>query len=267
VISISSSQILSFDERAEYKSSVNKRAHPWSAHEKKAYTRLMSGMIKNYLLNKRLIMLTLTTSSLTGEGLTPNERKELVQMSWKKLKMLIDKYYRIDSYFKVVTTEGYGVIHILYVGDEIPVDWLMYQWQRIHGSVIVHIEYIYGTPYDASHYVINQYVSGHGTSFTYGSSQNWCYRGYLKDMDEIRNENKDYSSNLYTYGNVWHILNTEKFISAWYRHLANKFVVQRDFDLNLVGNISYLYCLDCGQSCGRNRLTCPGCNSGRLRSC
>ena len=232
-ISSSSSQVSSFDERVKFKSSVNRRAHPWNTKEKKAFSRVMSGMIKNHMLNKRLKMLTLTTSSLTGQGLTPDERKELVQMSWRKLKRLIDidKRWSIDSYFKVVTTEGYGVIHILFVGDRIPVDWLMYQWQRIHGSVVVHIENIWGTPYDASHYVINQYVAGHGTSFTYGASQNWCYRGYLRDMDEVRDSCRDYSICNITHGHVWYRVMTEKFVSAWYKHLANRFLTNSMLDV------------------------------------
>lgn len=127
---------------------------------------------------------------------------------------------KFGDYFKVSTTEGYGVIHIVYSGDYIPRDWLSKNWNEIHGSFIVDIRYPRGDSFKATMYVISQYVAGQNFDKKFGYSKNWVYSGFGKDMDRLKDACRVTECK---YVNDWGIecfpVDYEKFRKFWRRWL------------------------------------------------
>jgi len=69
------------------------------------------------------------------------------------------------EYFNVKTSEGYGVLHLLFAFTSrkwyIPWKWLSKTWEEIHGAKIVLItKYRYKTAKRLGRYLVGQYVSG-----------------------------------------------------------------------------------------------------------
>ena len=155
------------------------------------FDRCHAGFVKSEIDNKKIRFLTLTTSPCTGACLSNSDRLELIQRSFRVLK----RRYEIDfakrdgdgkilefadfgDYFSCRTLEGYGVVHVVYRGKFIPRDWIVANWNEIHGSQIVDIRFPRGDPWDGSMYVVSQYMSDQGVNPVFGYSYNWVYRGF-----------------------------------------------------------------------------------------
>jgi hypothetical protein len=111
---------------------------------------------------------------------------KLVRNGYIKLNE-IRKYYPQKSmgefidfdYCKVETSEGGGVLHIIFKGDFIPQKWLSVQWNDIrNGSWNVDIRLCRDTH---ACYVVNQYLSGQNAFERYSWSWGWVYKGFIKN--------------------------------------------------------------------------------------
>jgi len=93
--------------------------------------------------------------------------------------MRIKRRYGTFEYIKIRTNEGYGVLHILYVGKFIPQRWLSRNWNEIHQSPIVDIRAT-SRMKGLGKYVVSQYLSDQRCSFIrYSWSWWWVYRGFV----------------------------------------------------------------------------------------
>jgi hypothetical protein len=83
------------------------------------------------------------------------------------------------EHLKVRTSEGGGVLHVLFKGDYIPRKWLCDNWSDIRsGSWNVDIRLCRD---DHAVYVVNQYLSDQSAFVRYSWSWGWVYRGFVKN--------------------------------------------------------------------------------------
>jgi len=111
---------------------------PWSKRQKRLYQRLLSFEKEALGRGCQLFRVDLTSAR---EG----DNKSLVR-GFQELRRRIEKtfgYY--IEYFKVETSEGHGVYHMVWAINAnravwIPQEWLSERWGEIHGAKIVYIK-------------------------------------------------------------------------------------------------------------------------------
>jgi hypothetical protein len=172
-------------------------------NQKRAFKNVLIGIKKRRKQKKKLRFLTLTMSELQvntkdfdKQKTLPNnfkvlkERinrltvKHLVENGYMTNNQAIRKYgrenqrltFRFD-YFKVVTNEGNGVIHIIYDGQYLPYNYLVDNWNDIHNSWNVNIQLVDDLNKDdmrTTNYLVSQYVTNQNCTYSrYSMSKNW----------------------------------------------------------------------------------------------
>ena len=89
------------------------------------------------------------------------------------------------EYCKIETSEGNGVLHVVYFGDYIPQRWLSAAWGLIHRSRIVDVRAIARADRGAlrlARYVVAQYCSGQSQFIRHDSSAGWVFRGFVREF-------------------------------------------------------------------------------------
>ena len=184
----------------------------WDAKRCRAYRNILFGLKKSKIIDADCRFMTLTTSRLQYdmEGYDCKDLNEHFRVLKGRLLRLrpVDLvkagyisrsdavYYYGHSkmykrfpfdYFKVITNEGNGVIHILYRGWFIPYNWLVDNWQDIHNSWEVNIQRIAKLKKSVrgvAGYIVGQYVAGQDVSYVrFSQSWSWVYRGYVEDWN------------------------------------------------------------------------------------
>jgi len=144
----------------------------WSKKQKRCFHRICSGLTYHLALGRRIRFITLTSSK---------ESPSNIQRSFHILKYRLKRKYGKFEYIKVRTNEGYGVLHILYIGAFIPHSVLQGMWYDIHHAWDVDIRHLYGSAKDAARYVVSQYLSNQRCSFIrYSWSWGWLFKGFVK---------------------------------------------------------------------------------------
>jgi len=170
----------------------------WSPKQRRCFQRIMSGLNFHRIRGNRIRFLTLTSSREAERG---------IQTDFRVLKERIKRAFGSFEYIKVRTNEGYGVLHILYVGCYIPQRWLSAVWSEIHGSPIVDIRGVDRIKKLGS-YVVSQYLSAQRCSFIrYSWSWGWVYKGFVKFWYRIARE--------YVFFNA---------LQIWNDHLSGKLI-------------------------------------------
>jgi len=151
----------------------------WSKKQRHGYHRVLSGVKKGIYNNERLRLLTLTNK-------TWNNR---LNRNFQALKQRIRRAgYRFE-YWKCRTSEGGGVLHIVYRGDFIPQDYISECWYEITGdSFVVDIREINYDDYKrVARYVVSQhFTAGQGNLYVRSSwSWGWVCKGFVKVWKEI----------------------------------------------------------------------------------
>lgn len=172
-------------------STVDKPKNVWSVKQKRCYSRILCGLDFADIRGDAVRFMTLTTSR-SGSGC---DLKRDLQVLVKRIRR---KYGKFD-YLRVRTSEGYGVLHIVYVGSFISQRWLSRVWCDIHKSPIVDIRAVKRFGKRFARYVVSQYLSSQGSNFIrYSWSFGWLYPGAIGDYYFIRSRFKP----KYWY-NVW----------------------------------------------------------------
>jgi len=142
----------------------------WSAKQKRAFHRLLSGLTRAKTLGKKLRFMSLTSS--------PSSSFDELNAHFQVLRKRVKRKFgaKID-YIKFKTNEGYGVLHIIFVGAFIPQRWLSRNWAEIHGAKIVDVREVRGekrlTRYLISNYLVSQ------TFVRMSWSWGWVFRGFV----------------------------------------------------------------------------------------
>jgi hypothetical protein len=187
-----------------------------SIKRRRAFRNILFGLQKSAVLrNSAIRFLTLTTSGLMydSEGYTCYDLSE----HWRVLKARIQRlrpidferlgylshsevvfYYGRDNlfkrfpfeYFKVITNEGNGVIHVLYRGWFLPYNWLVDNWFDIHLSWEVNIQLVSdlkGSLREVASYVVGQYVCSQDATYVrFSQSVNWVFRGFVTSWNDLK---------------------------------------------------------------------------------
>lgn len=156
--------------RATSKGSFSPKARRW-------YQRMLSGVTHHEANRRRIRVITLTTSPRARAlGFNLNDDfqvlRKRIQRRWPGAGF---------SYWKLRTSEGNGVLHILYVGPWIPQSWLSQNWDEVHNSPIVYIQEFKRRRKRLVSYLLSHYLPGHdhGGLYTRMSwSWSWVFRGF-----------------------------------------------------------------------------------------
>jgi len=185
----------------------------FSPKQKRSFQRITSGLKFAKFGNQIIRFLTLTSSNVFANSVS-NEygsnnkdfqvlRKRILRYSPYRLykedyithNQMVRKYGRNNlkkkfsfEYFKVETSEGNGVLHILYRGSYLPYNFIVDNWMDIHNSWDINIKKVDLSDCKSSAcYVVSQYVGGQGSAYVRGSSsRKWVYSGYVSDWYYIR---------------------------------------------------------------------------------
>jgi len=147
----------------------------WSPKARRWYQRLLSGVTHHQANRRRLRVITLT-SSPEASGLDVNK-------SFQALKQRIRRRWSVTGfeYWKLKTSEGHGVLHIIFNGPWIPHSWLSRSWEEIHLSPIVYIQELRQRRKRLISYLMTHYLPAHdhGRLYTRMSwSWGWVFRGF-----------------------------------------------------------------------------------------
>lgn len=154
-----------------------------SRKKKRAWHRLMSGFTRSYHRGERLRFLTLTSAV----GSNPR----LLSRQFQTLRKRIEHQFRFSvQYWKINTSEGNGVIHLVYKAVPLkghvftpkmgflPSFWLSAAWFSITGlSKILKIKSLSNKPGRLANYLVSQYLTGQSyerMSWSWG----WVFRGF-----------------------------------------------------------------------------------------
>jgi len=149
----------------------------WSPKARRWYQRLLSGVTHHQANRRQLRVITLTTSPRARAlGLDVNT-------SWGALVKRFRRRWPVTGfeYWKLRTSEGNGVLHIIYSGPWIPQGWLSRLWEDIHGSPVVYIQKLRYRRKRLISYLMTHYLPAHddGRLYTRMSwSWGWVFRGF-----------------------------------------------------------------------------------------
>jgi hypothetical protein len=120
-------------------------------------------------------VITLTTAPLAA-GLDINR-------SFQALKQRIRRRWPVSGfeYWKLKTSEGHGVLHIIFSGPWIPHSWLSRSWEEIHLSPIVYIQELRRRRKRLISYLMSHYLPAHDVGHLYTRmswSWDWVFRGF-----------------------------------------------------------------------------------------
>lgn len=150
----------------------------WSPKARRWYQRLLSGATHHQAMGHQLRVITLTTSpeARAARGLDLNDSFQVLAKRIKR------KWGIRFDYWKLRTSEGNGVLHIIYAGSFIPVTWLKQNWIEIHRSPIVFIQKLRGKRKRMINYLMGHYLPAHaGDAGIYSRmswSWGWVFRGF-----------------------------------------------------------------------------------------
>ncbi len=147
----------------------------WSPKARRWYQRLLSGVTHHQANRRRLRVITLTTA--------PAARGLDVNRSFQALKQRIRRRWPVQGfeYWKLKTSEGHGVLHIIFSGPWIPHSWLSRSWKEIHLSPIVYIQELRRRRKRLISYLMSHYLPAHDVGHLYTRmswSWGWVFRGF-----------------------------------------------------------------------------------------
>ena len=149
----------------------------WSPKARRWFQRMLSGVTHHEANRRRIRVITLTTSP---QGRVEGDLNADFQVLRKRI---VRQFGSKFEYWKLRTSEGNGVLHILYVGPWIPQSWLSKNWGEIHYSSIVYIQEFKRRRKKLVSYLISHYLPDHGDGcgglYTRMSwSWGWVFRGF-----------------------------------------------------------------------------------------
>ena len=149
---------------------------PWGPKARRWYQRVLSG-VTHHQANRRILRVMTLTTALEAQDLDLNDSFQILR------KRILRRWKRSGfEYWKLRTSEGNGVLHIIYSGAYIPIAWLKQVWAEIHGgSYIVYLQKLYGKRKRVVNYLMGHYLPAHDDHRIYSRmswSWGWVFRGF-----------------------------------------------------------------------------------------
>ena len=165
--------------------------HGYTKRQRKVYHRLISGLQVANHRKQKVRFMTLTSSHI--------RESRFLNKHFEILKKRIERKFgfKFNQYFKVETTEGNGVLHIVFCGKYIPQKWLSNQWKEIHKSPIVDIRIVKGDSKGIARYLVGDYLCSqpivrmsYGWGWVHkGFTSSWCGTRKVKGFKHFKTEN------------------------------------------------------------------------------
>jgi len=143
----------------------------WSVKQRRGYRRALSGLTIGRGVGADLRFLTLTSSPRS-----PRVVQKSLQILVKRIRRMFGKF----EYCYVRSSEGHGVLHLLYRGCFIPIAWIRHAWYEIHGAFegwITRVEDRKGGIGGISRYLVTQYMSSQSGYVRGSASRHWIFVG------------------------------------------------------------------------------------------
>ena len=150
-------------------------AGKWSPKARRWFQRMLSGVTHHEANRRRIRVITLTTSP---QGRVEGDLNADFQVLRKRI---VRKFGSKFDYWKLRTSEGNGVLHILYVGPWIPQSWLSKNWGEVHNSPVVWIQEFQRRRKRLVSYLMSHYLPAHDEPQLYTRmswSWGWVFRGF-----------------------------------------------------------------------------------------
>ena len=161
--------------RVPTKLAGNTHVSSWSPKARRWYQRVLSG-VTHHQANRRQLRVITLTSGPDAPG------QNQLNASWQVLrKRIMRKWSMRMEYWKLRTSEGRGVLHIIYSGPWIPQKWLSWNWAEIHNSPIVYIQKMRFKKKRLVNYLMKHYLPAHDVRGLYTRmswSWGWVFRGF-----------------------------------------------------------------------------------------
>jgi hypothetical protein len=116
--------------------------------------------------------------TLTSSPDSPRPVQKSLQLFVKRVRR--SKFGRKFEYCLVRTSEGLGVLHLLFRGSFIPVGWIRKTWWEIHRAYEVWISLVEdrkGGIVGMAGYLVRQYMSGQSLYVRGSASRHWIFVG------------------------------------------------------------------------------------------
>ena len=136
---------------------------------------MLSGVTHHEANRRRIRVITLTTAPC-ARGYDLNADFQVLR------KRILRRWPGCTfNYWKLRTSEGNGVLHILYVGPYIPQRWLSKNWDEVHNSPVVWIQEFQRRRKRLVSYLMSHYLPAHDRRGLYTRmswSWGWVFRGF-----------------------------------------------------------------------------------------
>ncbi|MBA7677795.1 hypothetical protein ES703_86059 [subsurface metagenome] len=180
---------------------------------------MLSGVTHHEANRRRIRVITLTTSP---RGRVEGDLNADFQVLRKRI---VRKFGSKFDYWKLRTSEGNGVLHILYVGTYVPQSWLSKNWGEIHNSPVVWIQEFQRRRKRLVSYLMSHYLPAHDEPRLYTRmswSWGWVFRGFCGAWRYFWKKGPTMYDAIYD----WNKLMRRKDPEYYYKMKRNKLYVQ-----------------------------------------
>lgn len=155
--------------------------------QKRCYQRLRSGIDSALDRGKWLRFMTLTTGPKVTKHL--NNSFKAFKMRVERAKIGKDgfKGFKFNKYMKIETTEGNGVLHIVYWGTKkhyLPQKWISKTWKNLHNSPIADIRLIKEKG-RLVNYLVGSYLTDQPIK-RISCGWKWLWLGFVKSWEKMK---------------------------------------------------------------------------------
>lgn len=153
------------------------------------YQRMTTGL--QIARNNKEMMRFMTLTTAKNSYRTLKKSFDVLRKHVERAKQEKDgfKGFKLNRYFCLRTSEGNGVLHIIFWGGHfIPQSWLSRQWEKIHGASIVDIRKIYTERRKVNglvNYLLTNYLQRQPIErMSYGWL--WAWLGFCKSWQKVK---------------------------------------------------------------------------------
>lgn len=158
----------------------------------------MTGLTIAVNNNAKMRFLTLTSANTQKRSI--KKSFDVLRKRIRRAKIYDKKGYKKDGfqgfnfnrYFCLRTSEGNGVLHIIYWGQYIPIQWLKKNWFDIHGAYQVNIQLLkqkYGVKRIVNYLITNYLQAQPVERMSYGWK--WAWLGFCKSWEKVKETYRD----------------------------------------------------------------------------
>lgn len=167
-----------------------------SKRQRRLFQRMATGLQIAHNQDADMYFMTLTTSNnrvLNKKGeirsLTDSFRLLKQRIKVATIKRCRFDGFRFNRYYCLKTEEGNGVLHVIFWGHYIPIEWLRCTWEQIHGAFEVGIEQITKKRKGVNGlvgYLLDRYLLNQKRIVRMSYGWKWAWLGFCKSWKHTK---------------------------------------------------------------------------------